>query len=265
MRFSDKKYKILDTIKRIRNGEKFNFSLGVKHNSIEYASYCIGRVMTIIQDAEIFYYTNSISKKIVGREYTFLKNIEPFFNSDLSGTGIILLNDKFQFCFHFWKDGKNQLQFEVFIILNGNMIVMLNRGGVEGKKGVKYSYAHHTDELKHIEPGFCSLPDDTPIHLALCFQIFKKYAPIETLVLDGKLSRKGKLNGDKHLNETDLKVTVIDSTWFTNIIRTNGFSVTGHFRLQACGEGLKDRKLIWINEFEKSGYTLNARKEQAPQ
>ena len=40
-------------------------------------------------------------------------------------------------------------------------------------------------------------------------------------------------------------------------IRTESFKVTGHWRFQPCGVGMLERKLIWIDTFEKSGYVRN--------
>jgi len=66
---------------------------------------------------------------------------------------------------------------------------------------------------------------------------------------NGKLKNDGKIT-----NTSDFNVYVVDSSWNKLIIRTEGFAVMGHFRLQPCGPGLIDRKLIWINAFEKNGY-----------
>lgn len=58
----------------------------------------------------------------------------------------------------------------------------------------------------------------------------------------------------RETNESSNNIYVVDSSWNTLIIRNEGFSVKGHYRLQPCGEGMRDRKLIWINHFEKHGY-----------
>jgi hypothetical protein len=72
-------------------------------------------------------------------------------------------------------------------------------------------------------------------------------------LLGGRNNGKSKKEG-KITNENNATVYVIDSRWNTITIRTEGFGVRGHFRLQACGVGMADRKLIWINAFEKHGY-----------
>jgi hypothetical protein len=60
-------------------------------------------------------------------------------------------------------------------------------------------------------------------------------------------------------NKTKLKMNVVDCTWFTNLIKSGEFNVRGHFRLQPYADG--SRRLIWINDFKKHGYTRKARIE----
>lgn len=87
---------------------------------------------------------------------------------------------------------------------------------------------------------------------------FIKYATVETKHLP--YGQKVKFVDCKYRNDTKSNITILNSTWFTNLVKSDAFKVRGHFRLQACGEGLKERKLIWINEFQKEGYTAPARK-----
>jgi len=87
------------------------------------------------------------------------------------------------------------------------------------------------------------------------------FAEIETKVIQSsnKKNTSSRHNGVK--NSTSIPIEVIDSTWFTTIVRTEGFAVNGHFRFQPCGQSREQRKLIWIDGFEKKGYTRIARKE----
>lgn len=87
---------------------------------------------------------------------------------------------------------------------------------------------------------------------------FIKYAEIQTKNLP---AGQRVLDIDcKYINNTKSNIQILNSTWFTNLVKSDGFKVRGHFRLQPHGEGLKEKKLIWINDFEKSGYTAPARK-----
>lgn len=94
----------------------------------------------------------------------------------------------------------------------------------------------------------------------LLFKTFLKYADVETKTIAG--NRKEKHIGVKYLNETKVKIEVLDSTYYTTISRTEGFGVRGHFRFQHYGIGMAQKRLQWINGFEKKGYTKRAKIER---
>lgn len=93
------------------------------------------------------------------------------------------------------------------------------------------------------------------IEKALLFSLFKSYAQVEIKeLLPHKKTNK---DGIKYVNNTHLKIIHLDSLWFTTLVKSGAFNVSGHFRLQPY----KDRKeLIWIADFEKHGYTRKAKK-----
>ena len=92
--------------------------------------------------------------------------------------------------------------------------------------------------------------------------LLKHYAKVETLYLNGGEKKKDTATKEKHSNESNLPVAILDSTWFNNIIRTSPFGVSGHFRLQpkkdSSGKWIKE--LIYIKPFIKNGYNLKAKK-----
>lgn len=88
--------------------------------------------------------------------------------------------------------------------------------------------------------------------------VFSRYAELETKHL--KPGQREKAPECKYVNDSRVPVTIMNCTWFTTLVKSDAFKVSGHFRLQPCGEGLKDRKLIFVNDFMKSGYTAPARK-----
>jgi len=88
--------------------------------------------------------------------------------------------------------------------------------------------------------------------------LFLKYAPIETKLVGA--NKRVKDFNTKYVNDTDLDVTILDSTWFTTLVKSEGFKVRGHFRLQPYGAGMKEKRLIWIKDFDKHGYTRIAKK-----
>lgn len=91
----------------------------------------------------------------------------------------------------------------------------------------------------------------------MLFKTFLKYVEVETKVIPGH--KKDYHIGVKYLNETNNKIEILNSTYFTTISRTEGFGVRGHFRFQPCGKNMQDRKLIWISDFQKTGYHREAK------
>ncbi|MFC0775276.1 hypothetical protein [Terrimonas alba] len=99
--------------------------------------------------------------------------------------------------------------------------------------------------------------------ITLIYLAFYHFAEIEIKIISGgnDASKRTTLNNEKYVNETVPKIEIIDSNWFTKIIRAGGFSVNGHFRLQPHGNNLTKRKLIWIEDYEKHGYSRKAKIE----
>lgn len=100
-------------------------------------------------------------------------------------------------------------------------------------------------------------------HIFNCVLItlFIKYAEVETKILPAGQKVKGIECNYK--NDTKNKIFFLNSTWFTTLIKSDGFKVRGHLRLQPYKkEGVWTKRFIWINDFEKTGYTAPARKLQ---
>lgn len=87
--------------------------------------------------------------------------------------------------------------------------------------------------------------------------VFLKHCPLDTKIVNG--NRKEHHVGQKYVNETGYAVEILDSTWFTTIIRSQGFKVGGHFRKQYYGPGMSQWRIQWIAPFDKHGYTKKAR------
>lgn len=140
-----------------------------------------------------------------------------------------------------------------------------------------------TEEGKLLLAGVCSYvvnESDTPFMFAsnnrqypngkwnhfmeildnLVMQInFLKYANIEIDILKPK-ERKRVVNC-KYVNETPCEIQILNSTWFTTLVKSDAFKVRGHFRLQPKKkDGKWTKEIIWINDFVKEGYTATARK-----
>lgn len=84
-------------------------------------------------------------------------------------------------------------------------------------------------------------------------------APVELIVVEPKQKHGTKKNSAQLLNEEDFKFTIINITWNKLVARMTPFMVEGKegygfYRKQACGPQWKDRKLIWIEPYEKKQY-----------
>lgn len=116
--------------------------------------------------------------------------------------------------------------------------------------------------------GFWDSPDkDKTSYIGQTIETFKlylafmKFADVEVEVIGKNTKTKSSIYGCKVRNEGDIDVILLDSRWFREIIRTDGFGVRGHLRLQPYKDvnGHWTRKLIWIEAFEKHGYHRKAR------
>lgn len=94
-------------------------------------------------------------------------------------------------------------------------------------------------------------------------RLFEKYAKIEIETVPRRGSIHSQSLGEKVKNRMHCDVEIRDCSWFTQICNNEDYTVRGHFRLQACGKGWQDRRLVYINEFTKHGYHRQARIEKA--
>ena len=103
-----------------------------------------------------------------------------------------------------------------------------------------------TDEDKD---GFLHAAWKVPLSALLYMQ----FGEIETKrVCRQKVSTFG---ADSIDNRTNIPIVAVNSTWLNNIVRSSGFNVSGHFRLQRVGKGRSGTKLTWVNSYRKSGYS----------
>jgi len=73
--------------------------------------------------------------------------------------------------------------------------------------------------------------------------------------------KMGTRKSGKIINEVRHPLIVVTSKWNVTSVRTEGFAVSGHFRLQRVGEGRQSTRVIWIDPFEKKGYIRTAKKD----
>lgn len=118
-------------------------------------------------------------------------------------------------------------------------------------------------DLKGEELKMLPTQDQSIGHRFIKLLMFIELSKIEAVkVSPGEKVKYGKGGDDKMLNDTFMKnVYLVNSNWNKIIIVKGGFSVSGHFRVQPCGAGRKDYKLIWIEQYEKGSYVRRSGRE----
>lgn len=131
---------------------------------------------------------------------------------------------------------------------------------------------YHGNENYTLEPGIATVKDElyekrieqcsNNMFYLLDVSLFLKYADVEVINIYGNQRKTLPDKSDVFENKSGVRVQYIDSRWVREIIRTEGFKVRGHFRLQPIKDedGEWTRKLIYIKEFEKHGYHRRALK-----
>lgn len=126
------------------------------------------------------------------------------------------------------------------------LIALVRRSGVSNITYIDSDWKHDDRQL---------------IDLIFSLILFIKYALVETKIVES--GKKTIHVSQKYVNDTKSPIEILDSTWFTTLVRSEEFTVGaatgGFFRLQPCGKDLKDRKLIWISPYTKHGYTRKAK------
>lgn len=102
-----------------------------------------------------------------------------------------------------------------------------------------------------------SLLENSANAILLCF--FMDVAEIFQEVVNPK--EKIRLHNCKYQNKSKYPLTILNANYLKTSIRTEGFKVRGHFRWQPYGPNRTKRKLIFIDSFEKSGYTIPPNKD----
>ena len=93
------------------------------------------------------------------------------------------------------------------------------------------------------------------IYRLLCFMYLTEND--EVIVPSG--GKNGTKKSGKIINILPVPLTIVTSRWNTTVIRTEKFGVRGHFRLQPYGTAMSLTKIIFIEPFEKNGYTRKAK------
>lgn len=124
--------------------------------------------------------------------------------------------------------------------------------------GSEYDKMFMLSELKQVTSEYDTLEDYfffNSIYLMkvmLFIELSKDKVSYKTILPKSKTGHI--LKGDLFKNESKLSITQVDSLWNIESVNIGEYKVRGHFRLQRCGVGLSEVKLIYINEFKKTQY-----------
>jgi len=100
--------------------------------------------------------------------------------------------------------------------------------------------------------------DDAPLSRAMFRKfvqllLFVELSDLTVEILKPNEKTRTRKTG-KYVNRSNTDITIVDSKWNVISVRTEGFKVRTHPRMQPCGENNQERKLIWVQQYQKNGY-----------
>lgn len=142
---------------------------------------------------------------------------------------------------------------------------------IYGRDGKMINACFCANRIDHEGDGTRRMMFDSPTkNMAINYAMFSsflillaflQYADTEKVYIENGQT-KSLTRGESVKNSSGMKIKYYDSRWIREIIRTEGFKVRGHFRMQPYKiNGEWSKKLIYINEFEKHGYHRRALKD----
>lgn len=145
----------------------------------------------------------------------------------------------------------------------GNRIIVLQYYKHGEGPAEMVQYEGFALDLEHEEVKMLPTQDQATAHRFIKLLLWMELSEVQEVKLSpGNKIKYGKGGDDKLLNDTTLKNVYLVNAHWNKIIVVNGqFTVRGHFRVQPCGPGRKDYRLIWIEEFTKGSYVRRAGRE----
>lgn len=177
-----------------------------------------------------------------------------------NSAGTLILNDR-TICYSFEKknDTINELTYFFFKKTPADAMELLSFIYMEFDASDSEANTHSYFAKSGIYQGDIALSIEVYTKLLVATLNFIKYADIQVKILPPNKTVKD--IRCKYVNETDSGIQFLDSTWFTTLVKSDAFKVRGHFRLQPKKkDGEWTKELIWINDFQKTGYTAPAKK-----
>lgn len=150
------------------------------------------------------------------------------------------------------------IQDEIISFFHLKFIYNDKKAGTGEMKWVMYYLNRNTGELcEHFEHEDVKEIEES-VYKFLCFFYLSENQ--EELIQPKKVY--GTRKSGKVLNDFNFPITVVNSKWNITSIRTDGFSVRGHFAVRWTGEGRNIARIVLIEPFEKDGYVRKAKNIQ---
>jgi len=166
----------------------------------------------------------------------------------------IVWDKQIHYCYSF--DG-NDLVFVVFKI----MIDPLD------KTGIDYRHTYFNFDINNFENSLRENKDKIGgefmemVELLIRMIVFLHMTPVTYKFIESKGKVGDFIKGTQVKNEMRLPITLVDINWNHITIRTEGFDVRGHWRLQRHGKGWSEVYLKFIQPYGKNGYVRKYKKE----
>lgn len=171
-----------------------------------------------------------------------------------TGHGTILLGD-LMFCYNIYGEGEDVHTYGVYVFGQGQLIAYLYQ---LKESDYRLFYVPNTWPSASGEVVYGEDIGDGLFTTLMSAINFLRYAEVQDKVIPAKSKIRNGIKG-KDVNDTGLDVTFVTSHYITNLVVTGAFKVSGHWRMQPKKkDGEWTRELIWINEFQKSGYHRKA-------
>ena len=207
---------------------------------------------------EINYVSTSFSESVVKSYLKLAELYQDIVHNDLDDfivSGTYILNNNVYMIYHDMKKGSQDYTIVFYLFSKMGMpLIYYRNSNLEDNYFAWVSNAFGLKEENEIKYHI-----NKPI-LDLCLvNMFKKFSQVEIK----ELAPNSKTNDIKckYVNDTKSIIKHLDCTWYTTLVKSDCFNVSGHLRWQpkkVNGEWKKE--LIWIEDFKKNGYTRKASK-----
>ena len=186
---------------------------------------------------------------------------------EFNGTLLIPhLNSSVSFHYRFNDEGTALDEQDILQIGDSDCIVLYRGGGMAFASETIYLADICTGKTAPIEErnkldGTLGYLDNLD-SLLVNYICFKRFANVTEKFIAGNGSRQArKQSPDEDLNETGVVIRRMDATYYTTVIRTEGYPRRGFFRMQRYKvDGEWTHRLKWIDATYVSGYTRKAKK-----